>query len=124
MRAYFFTNMYLSSIQHGIQSLHCLQEINTKYQNESSILTDWAENHKTVIVLNGGPSEKLHAIKHLFEDDNNTYPWGYFIEPSIDNALTCVGIILPESMYAKVRYDIGTLDYEISQVVKSANFAR
>ncbi len=56
MRGYFLTNMYLSSIQHGIQAAHCLQEINNNFPG-NEILTDWAENHKTMYVLNGGTSE-------------------------------------------------------------------
>ena len=31
MRAYFFGNMYLSSIQQGIQAAHCLGEMFLKY---------------------------------------------------------------------------------------------
>jgi hypothetical protein len=116
--------MYLSSIQHGIQSLHCLQEMNNTYQNENPSLTDWAENHKTAIVLNGGTSEQMLAIKHLMEHQSNAFPWGYFNEPSLDNALTCVGIILPEYIYARERSDIGSFEYEISQLVRSKHFAR
>lgn len=116
--------MYLSSIQHGIQSLHCLQEINNKYQNENRYLTDWAEHYKTAIVLNGGTSEQMTAIKQLLEHSSNEFPWGYFNEPSINNALTCVGIILPEYIYSKERSDIGSFEFEISLLARSKHFAR
>ena len=66
MRAYFFTNRYLSSIQHGIQTAHCVAELFVKYNHEvfSNTVQDgqlysWAENDKTIIVLNGGSNEDL-----------------------------------------------------------------
>ena len=124
MRAYFFTNAYLSSIQHGIQALHCLQEINNTYQNENRYLSEWAETHKTAIILNGGTSDQMAAIKKLLENPTNEFPWGYFKEPSINNTLTCVGIILPEYIYATERYDVGSIEYELSQLTRTKRFAR
>ena len=126
MRGYFLTNMYLSPIQHGIQSAHCLQEINNKYQNRPADhiqLLDWATNHKTMYVLNGGTSDQMKQILELFKWESNPYPWAYFNEPSIDDALTCVGIIIPEEVY-KNDHDFGTFDYELSSMLRSKRFAR
>lgn len=109
MRAFFFTNMYLSSIQNGIQSAHCLAEIYNTYITDEGTddalfkyVTDWAENHKTIIVLNGGTGDDLRKLQVFFEDNANTFPWSYFHEPSLDNTKTCVGIILPEYIYETV----------------------
>lgn len=127
MRAYFLTNMYLSSIQHGIQSGHCLQEINNKYKiggtDQALTLFDWAENHKTWYVLNGGTSEQMQHILQFFKWESNPYPWAYFKEPSLDDALTCVGIIVPESLYTK-EHDFGTFDFELQTLLKSKRFAK
>lgn len=108
MRAYFFTNYYMSSIQKGIQSLHCVADMFSYYEHNDSSpskydqLLDWANYHKTAILLNGGNSkdlkemyDKLHfAAKH-------TYPYGKFCEDeqSLNNAVTCVGILVPEKVY-------------------------
>jgi|688.fasta_scaffold330350_3 hypothetical protein len=124
MRAYFLTNMYLSSIQHGIQSLHALQEINNKYGTTNELLVDWAENHKTAIVLNGGTSEQMANIVNLLNNETNEYPWAIFNEPSIDNALTSIGIIVPDTIYGRERSDFGTFEYELSQLLRNRGFAR
>lgn len=115
MRAYFFCNMYLSSIQQGIQSAHCLAEMyNTYlpvtehigeccyYVDEKNIyLTKWAFEYKTIIVLNAGYSSKIRELVKFFGSFENPYPWAFFKEEkdALDEALTCAGIILPEKIY-------------------------
>lgn len=115
MRAYFFGNMYLSSIQQGIQSAHVVHELFIKYPDPTpvwqkgqktylipnTILYDWAIDYKTMILLNGGYSEILHGLVEFFEEDKNPYPYAHFNEgqDALDGALTCVGIILPEKIY-------------------------
>lgn len=100
MRFYTFTNMYLSPIQCGIQSAHCLAEIYLKYKDNliDGPLDEWALDHKTIIVLNGGTDENLHELRRLFEKDS-CFPWAYFREPALGNTLTCVGIIVPMFIY-------------------------
>lgn len=124
-RAYFLTNMYLSSIQHGIQSAHCLQEINNCYPADP-ILSDWALNHKTMYVLNGGTSEQMHEMIKFFRNPSNLLPWSTFKEPSLDDALTCIGIIVPEDIYDrpdKGWYDM-SFEGELARLLKSKRFAR
>ena len=107
MRAYFFGNMYLSSIQQGIQAAHVTHELFLKYDNiaagsfATTELYDWAKLHKTMILLNGGYSENLRELIAMFDTRENPYPWAHFNEgeDSLDGALTCVGIILPEKIY-------------------------
>ena len=101
-RAYFFTNMYLSSIQNGIQPLHATHTFFTKYKLASfkrDMLFEWAEGEPTVIVLNGGYSSALREIHHIL--DESKYPVVKFRESSdaLEGALTCVGIILPSYMW-------------------------
>ena len=125
MRAYFFGNMYLSSIQQGIQAQHCTTELYNNYApqfgNEAyetinperyEILVDWATNHKTSILLNAGYSSTLHDIYKELTDFDNPYPIAKFheSEEALDGALTCVGIILPDAIYdtaAEVRASRG-----------------
>jgi len=115
MRAYFFGNLYLSSIQQGIQAQHCTVNIFKKYfprptavgeccfdASEQSVqLMDWAHDHETDILLNGGYSSTLREISGMLLDTENPYPWNLFSEAddALDGALTCVGIILPEKIY-------------------------
>ena len=112
MRAYFFGNFYLSSIQQGIQAQHCTAEMFVKYSVSGESLTkrshlyDWAENHKTSILLNGGDTDGLYNIREMMYDTTNLYPWAYFRESqsALNQALTCVGIILPERVYEAVAW--------------------
>lgn len=105
MRAYFFGNMYLSSIQQGIQAAHVVADMFIKYKSDdgqqADMLIDWAENHKTMILLNGGYGETLRGLIEFFDNSENPYPWESFNEgkDSLDGALTDVGIILPEKIY-------------------------
>ena len=106
MRLYTFTNMYLSQIQRGIQSAHVASDLLVKYSVHNGIekrntLFDWAGNHKTMIVLNGGYSSTLHVLIDLFDDPRNPHPFAAFYESedALAGALTCVGIVLPERIY-------------------------
>ena len=115
MRAYLIGNMYLSSIQQGIQAAHCIAEMFTKYTGEllatrsqgptAIQLFDWAQNHKTVIVLNGGYSSALETLYQLFDSDENPYAYAKFHEEeaALNGALTSVGIIVPSRIYEAVR---------------------
>jgi hypothetical protein len=112
-RAYFIGNMYLSSIQQGIQATHCLAELYNKYTPvdnskatmEFAALNDWATEHKTVILLNGGFSLALRELHEFLDNEFNPYPFARFHEgeDALDSALTCVGIVLPEKIYEGAR---------------------
>lgn len=108
MRFYSLTNMYLSSLQNGIQTAHCVTEMAIQYGfglsllPEAEMFRDWAENHKTMILLNGGNQESLQEfVLFLSLVPENTFAWGTFNEDeqSLNNALTCIGIVLPERIY-------------------------
>lgn len=100
-RAYFFGNMYLSQIQHGIQAAHVVTEMFTQFKSYkySPMLTQWAEQDKTMILLNGGPTPLMYETLELMKNPHNHYPWACFYEPFLDDALTSIGIILPEEVY-------------------------
>jgi len=129
MRAYFFGNMYLSSIQQGIQAGHVIHELFLGYpqtqiekmSEEEKMLWDWANDHKTVCLLNGGYSENIRALCELFCSHRNPYPWANFCEgiDALDGALTCVGIVLPEKIYvaAKLLRDGAISSWNLETVV-------
>lgn len=116
-RAYFFQNMYLHGIHAGVQSQHTTAEMFIKYlpydvDEETSILYDWANFHKTTIVLNGGMSGALQEIVEVFDSEENNYPWATFSETeyALNGALTNVGIILPEKVYAYDKFVQSKMD--------------
>jgi len=67
------------------------------FKDKISILNDWADNHKTIVIKNGGETNMMLKIKDLCSKMD--LPYAYFHEPSLDDALTCVGIIVPERYY-------------------------
>lgn len=122
MRFYSFTNYYLSSIQIGIQTAHALGEMFNQYPYGDSPagqrLRDWSANHKTMVLLNGGNGASLRDLWTLFSDERNTdHIVSKFHEDdqSLDGALTCVAILLPERLYdaewIKPDYRNGTEGY-------------
>jgi peptidyl-tRNA hydrolase len=77
MRAYIFGNMYLSSIQQGIQAAHVITDMFVKHKRANKkrkMLHDWATHDKTMVLLNGGTSQDLRYLMNLFEDKNNPKP--------------------------------------------------
>ena len=110
MRLYCINNMYLSSIQQGIQSAHAAVDLIYKYTDGTdnlmaSVCADWANNHKTMVVLNGGFSSELRSLLEIL-NRQLILPFCEFHEEddALDGALTSVAIILPEYIYSTMRY--------------------
>lgn len=112
MRFYSFSNMYLSSLQVGLQSSHVVADLLLKYVTVSEdyelssdprriIAWQWARDHKTMVLLNAGFSDSIRNLIQFFDDPENPYPWSEFYESeeALDGALTSVGIVLPEKIY-------------------------
>lgn len=153
MRCYHFGNFYLSSIQQGIQAAHAQMELFVKYQDTGinyvedyqptideieyqqkvDDLYDWAENHKTMVCLNGGNFQGLKDIETLFQDEQNKLPWATFYEDemSLGGILTNVGIVVPEYIYenaTKIRNNECTIinnaiwDYSHNHICSLSDF--
>jgi hypothetical protein len=113
MRLYTFCNFYLSSIQQGVQTAHVVSEMFSKYYKpfgslpldpKFQLLRSWASDKegKTIIILNGGNCYDLAGISNALEVEENTkYPCAPFYEDaqSLNRALTCVGVVVPEAIY-------------------------
>lgn len=118
MRAYFFGNFYLSSIQQGIQAAHVTHELFLKYVTpQGSVSSDavfvqlkataplleWAASHKTMILLNGGDQDGLEYIYGRLEELTSVLhlPFAKFHESkgALNGALTSMGIIVPQHIY-------------------------
>lgn len=108
-RGYFFGNMYLSSLQQGLQAAHVIQKMSTRYTMvhsdiASKIFLDWCKDDKTIILLNGGTQRDLQDLAsrlNLLTRHGTTYPLSYFEEEesALNGAVTSVGIILAENVY-------------------------
>lgn len=107
MRAYFFGNMYLSSIQQGIQAAHATASMFTKYLYDDlnsvkeTMLFEWANEHETMVLLNGGDCDALQDIVDLLNTSANPYPWARFRESTgaLNSVTTSIGIVIPEKLY-------------------------
>jgi hypothetical protein len=117
---YTYAHAWLSSIQKGIQSWHCSDEMFIKYENDPkkmAQLNDWRLNYKTVMVMNGGNSDMVEGLHEFFDNMDNPYPFGKFHEDeeSLRGIVTSVGICLPEKIYnamAFIRKHNGALTYQ------------
>ena len=102
MRAYFLGNYYLSQIQQGIQAQHATSEMFVENPT-NEILWDWARNHKTSILLNGGNSGSLDEVYPFLkvQADRFSLPIAKFKEDkvSLNDATTCIGLVLPTEIY-------------------------
>ena len=118
LRAYFFANMYLSQIQQGIQAAHVVTKmfVQTRHDNSPypmpggndpyNILHAWGRDGVTKILLNGGYQSNLADVHSIFEFicPRLGLPFAKFHEEeaALNGALTSVGIVVPEEVYAGV----------------------
>lgn len=128
-RLYTFVNFYLSGIQKGIQTAHVVSELFYRYRSradafvdaETEVLYDWATNYKTIIVLDGGNSQQLidlHRFIFAWQScefkhagaEKYLLPFRRFYEDeaSLNGALTCVGVVLPDDIYDVTFTKFGT----------------
>lgn len=132
MRFYSAGNMYLSSIQQGIQAAHCVGEMTLNHTGKA-IFEDWLSIHKTLICVNGGNNAALFDLHTLFTDARNPgYPVAHFREDeaSMGGMLTSVGIIVPEKIYsidindATTWSDLTPWEIELATTLKRLPLAR
>lgn len=118
-RGYFFTNMYLSDKQCGIQAAHAVGRM---ARAKTGIFDEWIHEHETIILLNGGNSEDLDQLydrlleltNNLIYDEYRRLPVVRFHEDkkSLNEATTCVGIVLPDSVYNYNGISCGEKEHE------------
>lgn len=129
MRFYGFGNYYLSSLQQGLQSAHVISELFNTYESTSisyNYIKEWSKNHKTIILLNGGNSSSLQDLYSFFEQlrkEGMKLPFTKFHEDSnsLNNALTSVGIIIPEIYYSLSSKIREMNDNQINSTLSSMN---
>lgn len=130
MRFYAVGNMYLSSIQQGIQAAHCVAEMSRLWMS-NKMVSDWIVTHKTLICLNGGNNKSLGDFYDLVRYQKQ-FPVAKFHEDeaSMGGMLTCVGIVVPKEIYEADLDDpylvdrLGSDGFEIARALKSMPLAR
>lgn len=109
-RMYHLTMYNISEIQKSIQSYHAGMEYALKYWTDRDF-QDWAQNEKTVIILNGGTSnsgknvEKGTMEKHYeYLSEELSYKCAKFLEPDLNFCMSAIAFIVPEQVYNKETY--------------------
>lgn len=136
LRLYSFINMYLSPLQHGLQTAHVVGELFVKYtklwgffeKGEYKLLREWADLNKTIIILNGGNSSNLLSIYNELIEINAQLklPYTKFHEDeeSLNRALTCVGVVVPmEYLRDDGYYHENTVQYRLRKLTSNYKLA-
>jgi hypothetical protein len=100
---YCVNNMYFMGIQAGIQSAHSLVRVCTDFslgtdadQVKARMVNDWATDHETMVVLNGGHTAMLKEVLYLLENTDHDFPFAPFYETDLaEDALSNIAIIAP-----------------------------
>lgn len=112
-RMYGLTNYQLTGIQKGIQFLHGVVEYSQMANRVGGelldIYNDWANSHKTVILLNGGTTntsqEKPGTLNtHLKTLQDLGVDLAAFYEPDLGDQLTAVVFIVDERVFNRKKY--------------------
>ena len=112
LRMYGLVNYQLTGIQKGIQFLHGVVEYGQTFKNHK-LYNDWADNWKTVILLNGGTtSNKLDddgipfgtLNQHSMTLAENGIDFEVFNEPDLGDQLTNITFIVDERVFNKKKY--------------------
>ena len=114
LRMYGMVNYQLTGIQKGIQFGHSVTEYgqfakNILTKHESLRYDDWADNYKTVIVLNGGSTnlsvENPGTLnQHLLKLSENDIFCAPFYETDLGDQLTAISFIVDERVFNKAKY--------------------
>lgn len=116
-RMYCVVNQYIAGIHAGIQSAHAIAEVFRDYTpartKAGKFLLEWADEDKTIIVLNGGYQSNLQALCEKLIPVSATYPWASFREEkdALNEAMTAVAVVLPEYMYNPQYMEVTDLVY-------------
>lgn len=107
-RGYFFGNMYLNSISHGIQAAHVVSTMALALERKSfqhhevvkHAFFEWAQS-PTKILLNGGDSDTMTKFKALITHFAKALdlPYAWFCEPGLEGCMTSIGVVVPAYIY-------------------------
>ncbi len=110
LRMYGLVPYNISEIQKGIQFGHGVVEYAQKFFKDKDY-QEWAKNHKTFIILNGGTTNNGFANNeqgtmqnHLEVLRKNKIKHSVFFEPDLNNALTSISFLVDERCFNYKKY--------------------
>jgi len=108
LRMYGFVNYQLTGIQKGIQFAHAIVEYGLEYSSTKEY-KEWANNHKTVILLNGGTTNTnilhLGTMNILYNSlIENEIPCSCFHEPDLGDQMSAIAFIVDERVFNRDKY--------------------
>jgi len=100
MKLYIFTLDHLSTVQKGIQAAHAVAELmnDDLHPKWDEIVLDWATNHKTIIMLQGGNYTRLAELHdNALAAEQTVFPAAAFREDidTLGGLLTTVAVLCP-----------------------------
>jgi len=122
-RMYFFVMRQLNGLNKGIQAGHAAVEYGLKHGKKKAY-KNFAQHHKTFIVLDGGGSEDMKS--RMVELVCFKVDHAPFYEPDLNNSLSAIAFIVPESIYGmdiKGLDDTHTKEIEFARYLKSFKLA-
>lgn len=107
LRLYTLSHYMIGQMAKGIQTLHSTVRLFVEYDKDSSqyeMLKEWAENHETVIHLNGGISPELNELYEFLTlvDDSGEMPFPYakfHEDESLGKLMTAISMVLPGRIF-------------------------
>ena len=81
MKLYTFVHTMLKPTHQGVQGMHALADLASKYpltSTEMAQFQEWASCHHTIIMKDGGPSSLMADIANILM--KSPYAWANFLE--------------------------------------------
>ncbi len=112
LRMYFLVPYNISPIQQAIQAGHAALEYARRFKDSETFI-DFADNHKTWIILNGGTTNDQRDFDGLAKGTlnqvgdqlyENGIDFSYFREPDLNDALTALCFICDERVFNRKDY--------------------
>lgn len=101
-RLYGLVPYNISEIQKGIQFGHAAIEYGQKYFNDDDY-QEWANNHKTFIILNGGTSSTMIDNIDILRE-NGVDKLGIFQEPDLNHMISGIVFLVDSRVYDYTNY--------------------
>lgn len=101
-RMYSFVLRQLNPIQKGVQTTHAVVEYAEKQGNDNEGYRKWANEDKTLIILDGGNyQDMMEIIGELFKLG---IKFATFYEPDLNNMCTAIAVLADERVWNFEKY--------------------
>lgn len=101
-RMYSFVLRQLNPMQKGVQTTHAVVEYTEKQGKDNEGYRKWANEDKTLIILDGGTYQDMNDIR------DKLFTWGIkfeaFYEPDLNNMCTAIAVLADERVWNFEKY--------------------